>query len=193
MRCVTGQLRKNHLHWHLFLIILKHIFLTVFKKQKCVLRQLKKTPWSLEYAPDDLKAPRMCSKAVEKDSWLLKDVPDHFKTQLMCDDAVRYYPYSLHHVPHWFVTQQQIDRWHDNNYVHNDEGLSKWYDGYKKRKAQKASIKKELLPITWHPSRYWDWCMSKDEKKRDGKIIGINIGFFVPRDRIQKIFDSKKN
>ena len=96
----------------------------------------------MEYAPDDLKAPRMCSKAVEKDSWLLKDVPDHFKTQLMCNDAVRYYPYSLHHVPHWFVTQQQIDRWHDNNYVHNDEGLSKWYDGYKKRKAQKASIKK---------------------------------------------------
>ena len=30
----------------------------------------------------------------------------------------------------------------------------------KKRKAQKVKIKKELMPIAWHPSRYWDWCMS---------------------------------
>ena len=22
------------------------------------------------------------------------------------------------------------------------------------------------MPITWHPSRYWDYCMSEDEKKR---------------------------
>ena len=36
----------------------------------------------------------------------------------------------------------------------------------KKRKAQKAKIKKELMPIAWHPSRYWDWCMSEDEKKK---------------------------
>ena len=20
------------------------------------------------------------------------------------------------------------------------------------------------MPITWHPSRWWDWCMSEDEK-----------------------------
>ena len=41
-----------------------------------------------------------------------------------------------------------------------------WYEGYKKRKAQKAKIKEELIPIAWHPSRWWDWCMSEDEKKR---------------------------
>ena len=83
----------------------------------------------------------------------------------MCDDAVRYYPYSLEHVPDWFVTQQQIDKWYNNNYVHNDEGLSKWYEGYEKRKAQKASIKKKLRPIAWHPDRVMDWCMSEDEKR----------------------------
>ena len=42
-------------------------------------------------------------------------------------------------------------------------------DGYQKRKAQKAKTKEELLPITWHPSRYWDWCMSEDEKKKTEK------------------------
>ena len=33
-----------------------------------------------------------------------------------------------------------------------------------KNKAQKASIKEGLLPIAWHPSRWWDWCMTEDEK-----------------------------
>ena len=38
--------------------------------------------------------------------------------------------------------------------------------GYQGRKAQKASIKEELLPMAWHPSRYWDWCVPQDEKQR---------------------------
>ena len=78
-------------------------------------------------------------------------------------------------VPDWFVTQEQIDIWYDDDGDHegdhcdddNDEDkFCEWYKGYKKRKVQKASIKEELLPITWHPSRYWDWCMSEDKKKR---------------------------
>ena len=44
-------------------------------------------------------------------------------------------------------------------------------DGYKKRKVQKAKIKKELIPIASYPSRWWDWCVSEDEKKRDQKIV----------------------
>ena len=31
--------------------------------------------------------------------------------------------------------------------------------------AEKASIKKELLPIAWHPLRWWDWCVPEDEKR----------------------------
>ena len=26
-------------------------------------------------------------------------------------------------------------------------------------------IEDELMPVAWHPSRYWDWCMDEDEKK----------------------------
>ena len=52
----------------------------------------------------------------------------------------------------------------------DEDNLFKWYDGYKKRKVQKASIKEELLPIAWHPSRYWDWCMSEDEKQETEKL-----------------------
>ena len=55
--------------------------------------------------------------------------------------------------------------WHDDYYDDgrhwddDDDGEDKfcqWYDGYKKQKFQKVKIKKELLPIALHPSRYWD-------------------------------------
>ena len=48
----------------------------------------------------------------------------------------------------------------------DEDNFFEWYDGYKKRKAQKASIKEELLPIAWHPSRYWDWCVPETRKRR---------------------------
>ena len=47
--------------------------------------------------------------------------------------------------------QQKIKTWKDDDYW-NDDGI-KWYDMYKQRKAQKASIKEELMPIAWHLSR----------------------------------------
>ena len=56
------------------------------------------------------------------------------------------------------------DYWDDDN--DSDNKFLEWYDGYKKRKAQQAKIKEELFSITWHPSRYWDWCMSEDETKK---------------------------
>ena len=27
-------------------------------------------------------------------------------------------------------------------------------------------IGEELMPIGWHPKKWWDWCVSEDEKKR---------------------------
>ena len=65
----------------------------------------------------------------------------------------------------------------DGDHWDNDDDEDKffeWYDGYKKRKAQKTSIKKELTPIAWHLSRYWDWCISEDEKKRNRKMMEVN-------------------
>ena len=60
--------------------------------------------------------------------------------------------------------------WHVNNEYCNDDKLIEWYDGYKKRGAQKAPIKEELLPIAWHPSRWRNWCKSKDEKQGIEKL-----------------------
>ena len=97
------------------------------------------------------------------DPSFLRLVPDHFKTQEICDKAVRDDSSSLQFVPDRFVTREGVDVWYDDYY--DDDGghwdddddedkFFGWYEGYKKRKAQKVSIKKELLSIAWHPSRY---------------------------------------
>ena len=47
------------------------------------------------------------------------------------------------------------------------------------------------MPIAWHPSRWWDWCVPNDEKN-NRKIVGISMGFFVSGERIQKFFLTQK-
>ena len=31
-------------------------------------------------------------------------------------------------------------------------------------------MKEDLMPIAWHSSRWWDWCVPKDEIKQTGKL-----------------------
>ena len=107
----------------------------------------------------------MCIKTLEVDSWQLCHVPDYLKTQKICDDVVRIDSYSLQFVSDWFLTQGQLKEWHnDNDYCNDDEPIE-WYNGYKKRKGQKAKIKEETLLIAWHPNCLIDWCVSEDEKR----------------------------
>ena len=40
-----------------------------------------------------------------------------------------------------------------------------WRNRLKQCKAFKKDIRKELIPVAWHPARWWDWCMPEDEKK----------------------------
>ena len=95
----------------------------------------------------------------------------------MCDKAVKEDSFSCQFVSDWFVTREWMWMWYDDYYDgdhwdNNDDEdkFFEWYDGYQKWKAQKANIREELLPIAWHPSRYWDWCMSEDEKQEKGKL-----------------------
>ena len=96
----------------------------------------------------------------------------------MCDKAVRDDSSSLQFVPDWFVTREGVDMWHDDYYDDdgdhwdddNEDEFLEWYEVCKIRKAEKAKIKEEILPIAWHPSRHWDWCMSEDEKKETEKL-----------------------
>ena len=131
------------------------------KTQEICKEAVSNNPYALEHVPDHLKTQQMC-KGVHFCPSLIGHVPDHFKTQEICNKAIDIDLYSLRFVPDWFVSQEMHDsddwliRWWCNN------RLIKWYDGYKKQNTQKASIKEGLLPIAWHPSRYWDWCMSEN-------------------------------
>ena len=85
---------------------------------------------------------------------------------------------TLLFVPDWFVTREEVGMCYDNSkYCDDDDdddddenNFFKWYEGYKKRRDQKVSIKEELLPIARHPSRYWDCCMSEDKKQETEKL-----------------------
>ena len=68
---------------------------------------------------------------------------------------------SLQFVPDWFFPREGVDMWYNDYYDDNgdhwnddEDNFFEWYEGYKKRKAQKAQIKKELMLIAWDPSRY---------------------------------------
>ena len=140
-----------------------------FKTQEMCKKTVDINPSFLRLIPDHLRTQEMRNKAVYDHPCILGDVPDHFKTQEMCNEAVGWRICRVMYVPDWFITQQQIDLWHDDDYCHDSAYIIKWYNGYQKRKAQKAKIKEELLPITWHPDRMMDWCMSEGEKKETEK------------------------
>ena len=116
----------------------------------------------------------MCKKAVEKDPSMLKYVPDHFNTQEICDKAVIDDPSFLQYVPDWFVTREEIQMWYDKSEY--CDKLFQWYEGYEKRKAQKTSIKKELLSIGIHQD-IGIGVFLRMRKKRQ-KIMDINMGLF---------------
>ena len=124
---------------------------------------MRKNPAAFFLVPDRFKTQGMCDVVVCMEPLLLAYIANRFKARKMCDKAVRNDHFSVWlvqdwFVPDWFVTQQWIKYLRDNKII-------ECYDGYKVRKTQKAKIKEELLPIAWHPSRWWDWCVPEDEKK----------------------------
>ena len=151
-------------------------------------KAVRRDPWLLFDVLHHFKSQEMCKRVVEENPQVLKYVPDQFKIQKMCDDAVSNDPSSLQYIPDWLVTQKQIGRWYDDIEYLDDDEPDKWYNVYQKRKVQKAQIKEELMPIAWHPSKWWDWCLSEDEKKRNREIVGINMSPFVSGDQITKFF-----
>ena len=49
--------------------------------------------------------------------------------------------------------------------------LSTWRNNLKQRKLFKKEISKELMPVAWHPTRWWDWRIPKDEKKEREPLL----------------------
>ena len=49
------------------------------------------------------------------------------------------------------------------------EKVQRAKDEWNKSKTQKVKIEDELMSIAWNPSKWWNWCVPEDKKKRDGK------------------------
>ena len=49
--------------------------------------------------------------------------------------------------------------------------LLAWHIKFEKTQALKKIISEELMPIAWHPKRWWNFCMSEDEKKEVESIF----------------------
>ena len=45
-----------------------------------------------------------------------------------------------------------------------------------KRKTLKKELSEELMLLMRHPLRWWDWCLSEDEKKRMEPIFTDKVG-----------------
>ena len=60
----------------------------------------------------------------------------------------------------------------DNNFDEDDPDtiilirLLAWHIKFEKRKALKKELHEKLMLIAWHPKRWWNFCVSKDEKKK---------------------------
>ena len=131
-----------------------------YKTQKMCNEAVQRVPCMFEHVPDQYKTQKMCNEAVEKNPYMFEYVPDQYKTQKMCNEAVQGVPWMFEHVPDQFVTQEM---WHEA--FDDDDELITWCDAYIKCKTQKAKIKEELMPVAWHPDRWWNWCVPEDEKK----------------------------
>ena len=42
--------------------------------------------------------------------------------------------------------------------------LLAWHIKFEKR--QEKELNEELMSVAWHQNRWWDWCVSEDEKKK---------------------------
>ena len=124
------------------------------KTQEMCNEAVRIKPYTLKYISDPFKTQEMCIKAVEIGQWALEHVPMNLITQKMCDAAVSKDPYSLQYVSDWFLMQDQVKIWHNDDDYCDDDEIAEWYNEYKKLKAQKTQIKKELMPIAWQPGEY---------------------------------------
>ena len=131
-----------------------------FKTQKMCSGVVCNKPCMLLFVPDHFWTHEMCNEVMRNMQDAFHRIPDRFKTQEMCDKAVKKDPSFLEFVTDWLVRRECMQMWYDDYYDDNadhwdnendEDKFFEWDGGYEKRKAQKASIKEELLPIACHP------------------------------------------
>ena len=134
------------------------------------------------YCPNKYETQRMCDEAVDDFLAALKFIPDRFVaskmfkkllTVLYADDNILYFNEDSGNVI--FSCNEMgilnIDLNNDTNYNEDDPEtiihikLLAWLIKFEKRKPLKKELNEELMLVAWHPRKWWNFCMSEDEKK----------------------------
>ena len=69
------------------------------------------------------------------------------------------------------VDLDKVNLDNDNNFDEDDPDtiirvrLLAWRNKFEERKTLKKKINEELMPVALHHKRWWNFCMSEDEKK----------------------------
>ena len=45
------------------------------------------------------------------------------------------------------------------------------FEKHKELEKKKKKLNEELMSAVWHPTRWWDWCVSEDEKMKIDPIF----------------------
>ena len=58
----------------------------------------------------------------------------------------------------------------DNNIFYEDDPdttiVVAWRNKFGKSRALIKNIGEELIPVAWHPRRWWDWCLPEEKEKK---------------------------
>ena len=126
-------------------------------------------PYILKFVPDPFKMQGICNKAVSREPYTLRYVSAHLKTHEMCNKAVHIifpYQYKTKGICNKAVRLITLR--------HKGCAHESFYDHFKTEDICACShvvenknvfFKEEFMPIAWDPSRYWDWCVSNNEKQ----------------------------
>ena len=152
----------------------------------------------LKYCPDKYTTQKMCDEAADDFLPTLNFVPNYFVTSKLIkklfpasyvDVNILYFDEDFGNVV--FNCNEigilKIDlnciNLDDNNFDEDDPDtiilikLVTWHIKFEKLKALKKDISEELMTVTWHLNRWWDWCVSEDEKKEiDPTFIEVWVG-----------------
>ena len=127
----------------------------------------------------------MCDKAVDDCLAALKHIPNWFViskmikkkfTALYADENILYFNesscdvlFNCNEMGLLNIDFNNIGL--DDNFDEDDPDtiilmrLLAWHIKFEKWKELKKEFSEELMPVAWLPNRWWDWCMSEDEKK----------------------------
>ena len=143
---------------------------------------------------DEYKTEGMCSSTVHRKPSTLMYVPDCFKTQEICDKTVTDDSFYFQFVSDWFITKEWIDMWYDDMMMMVIIGMMiKIIFLSGKTQSSKSLNKRRALTHCLAPIKVLRLLCVRRWKKRDRKIVGINIDLFCSWwQDTKKFFDPKR-